>query len=172
MKLRMLSLFLALLLLLTTVCTAAAPEVSLFSTGDATAGHHLQGNDKLAYDALLSLVKEIAKGDRSSTILHIGAASPGNPVDRNVNFSLTNGESLVDHEKILHALLADCPYELYWYDKTAGYSLSYSISGSQVYMTFSFAVEQDYAGSDPYTVDHDKTTAAQNVLPTVNAIIE
>lgn len=31
-------------------------------------------------------------------------------------------EKKVDTEKILDCLLADCPYELYWFDKTAGVS--------------------------------------------------
>lgn len=33
--------------------------------------------------------------------------------------------------KVINCLLADCPYEFYWFDKTAGYSYSYSSYTSQ-----------------------------------------
>jgi len=173
MKLRMLSLFLALLLLLTTVCTAAAPEVSLFSTGDATAGHHLQGNDRIIYDALMPLINDIATGKRSSTILRVGALPNDklNPKDYDLDayaaLHYSFEEELIgdtvylnlvfdyNFNHIMDALVADCPYEMYWYDKTmpsqmiTGYTI---INGEYYpYLEFYFYVEQAYC--DPETIE-------------------
>ena len=64
-------------------------------------------------------------------------------VNAQVGFSL---------REVITALLSDCPYELYWYDKTVGTSLkSYNFSGTRTMikisgsMTFTFAVAVAYS---------------------------
>ena len=37
-------------------------------------------------------------------------------------------QSQLNIDKILHTLLSDCPYELYWFDKTKGMSMSQNLS--------------------------------------------
>lgn len=58
----------------------------------------------------------------------------------------------VNTSLILDCLLVDCPYELYWFDKTAGVRWGYSISSSGGTATISnltvtFRVAEAYAGS-------------------------
>lgn len=55
-------------------------------------------------------------------------------------------------EKIIDALLVDCPYELYWYDKTDGASIRYSYQDNGQAIIFSiptliFSVAQGYQDS-------------------------
>lgn len=55
-------------------------------------------------------------------------------------------------EKIIDALLVDCPYELYWYDKTDGASIAYSYRSKGQAIIFSiptliFSVAQGYQDS-------------------------
>ncbi len=58
---------------------------------------------------------------------------------------------------VIDALLNACPYDLYWYDKTAGCSVGQSFRLSNdvlsISCTFQFSVAQEYAGSSAYTVD-------------------
>ena len=62
----------------------------------------------------------------------------------------------VNVEKVLDALLADCPYEMYWYDKTQGFSsLLVGMTYNGTYLriadydnavcTFRFCVAADYS---------------------------
>lgn len=68
---------------------------------------------------------------------------------------------------ILSALLADCPYDLYWFDKTEGiYGGGYRLAVAPAYirvvgveerdnLCFSFAVAQDYSSGEYSTVSYE-----------------
>ena len=85
---------------------------------------------------------------------------------------------------IISALLADCPYELYWYDKSAGteytkipvMGASYIKGNSSIYLldngiTISFSVAGDYAGDGTYTTDTSKTGAASRAAATAQQVV-
>ncbi|SDG77169.1 YDG domain-containing protein [Marvinbryantia formatexigens] len=85
---------------------------------------------------------------------------------------------------IISALLADCPYELYWYDKSAGteytqipvMGASYIKGNSSIYfldkgITISFSVAGDYAGDGTYTTDTSKTGAASRAAATAQQVV-
>lgn len=83
----------------------------------------------------------------------------------------------LDTQKLLNCLLGDLPYELYWFDKTVGIKTSYQISGSNAELSItnlviSFAVAEDYRGSDLYTVDTSKTGAVSTAIANANAIVD
>ena len=69
-------------------------------------------------------------------------------------------------EKIIDALLVDCPYELYWYDKTDGASIAYSYRSNGQAIIFSiptliFSVAQGYQDSSMENcVDASKAKSA------------
>lgn len=69
-------------------------------------------------------------------------------------------------EKIIDALLVDCPYELYWYDKTDGASIAYSYRSKGQAIIFSiptliFSVAQGYQDSSMENcVDASKAKSA------------
>ena len=72
-----------------------------------------------------------------------------------------------DSGKIMDALLFDCPFDLYWFDKTIGMGTgwSYSYNSTTVRftrLTFSFTVADAYwAGEDYVTHDVAKVTTAK-----------
>ena len=92
-----------------------------------------------------------------------------NAVDSIVGISLS---------QIVSALLADCPYELYWYDKTVGASYSgysYRATSSSISVeggyVFSFPVAGDYAAGT-CAVDPQYGTAITTAVTTASGIVE
>ena len=83
----------------------------------------------------------------------------------------------IDVNKLLQTFLADCPYELYWFDKTQGgmeieYNISYN--STNVYVTdvfVYFTVAKDYRGSNKYTTNQKKTGAATKAASNAKAIV-
>lgn len=72
---------------------------------------------------------------------------------------------------IINCLLNDCPYELYWYDKTKSTATNLTGVGSTYTGgTISFPVSSDYA-SGTYEVDPAKTGAVATAKATVSEII-
>ncbi len=123
---------------------------------DVFAGDFLTGDLKLAYNALLPLIREIANGQRDSAVLSIGHRLDNVSVngviyncipDVEVPFT---GSSFVyeDLVRLVNALLHDMPYELYWMDKVTGYSVQPVItSRGKMFLTFSFHVSANYSAT-------------------------
>ena len=146
-------------------------SISMFSSA---AGSRLTGDDKLIYDALVPIIKQIANGERASTVIGLGQEISyggvyyGSDADVTFTISALTGDSL---DCIIDALLADLPYEMYWYDKTTGCGVS-GLSGSTVVnLQFSFAVAGNYAGSSSYAADTAKTGAAAAAVENADSII-
>ena len=105
-------------------------------------------------------------------------------------FSDETKAKLYDFDEVIYALMADEPYAMYWYDKTAGvvYGISgmlidksgttsdmYFKDGNDPILVTSFNVSEDYraAGGDYTSVDTAKTGAtAQAVNNAANIITE
>lgn len=103
--------------------------------------------------------------------------------DRDAVQAVVNGK--IDEElwpslqKIVSVLLVDCPYELYWFNKTSGggwithYSYSYDGSVVDLSVTFDFAVAAAYQkDGNAYTVDGSKAGAAKTAVANADAIIQ
>ena len=108
-------------------------------------GSRLEDTARGVYDLVLPAVTEIAAGRRASTEIDVvsafgtGVLTPG---DLGVSAIWNDGGLTAEASEALtrflsgtvnsamDCVLADCPYELYWYDKTAGYRTGYSLAGS------------------------------------------
>ncbi len=110
----------------------------------------LQGEyNKKIYAVLKEKVKEVAAGKETNTIFKISLQGIT---------SAAGGE--LDIHSIMSYLLADCPYELYWFDKTK--KMEVAINGLTV--TIPLAVADEYKAGD-YTVSSNLATvhtAAEN----------
>ena len=182
----------------------------------AAAGSRLTGNNKIAYDSFKAQSTEVANGLKNSTEFEV-PISDLNPalvtrtwtkeelgvsrltytsngkvyVDTNAARALRAKVSIpIDLAKVDDALLADCPFELYWFDKTQGvicYSYSIgavSVNGVTVLKIArgpvgTFAVSKDYllpgsVNSDGYSYETDPAkisrvnTAVSNAASIVN----
>ena len=186
-----------------------------FDTGDvddvtdrmekAFASTRLTGNNRTVYAILLREIKKVAAGERSDTEFTVTLEDLGlndqywTAADLGVNAITQNGNITQEAMKKLNdklnisfldinrSLLADCPYDLYWYDKTIGspstgfgYQTDY-VDGECVLMfspdydyTFSFPVEAEYSASgqeDTYEVNPDIGSAVQTAYDTAQSIV-
>ena len=174
-----------------------------------TVGSRLTGNDKIAYDALKAKVALVANGTLTSTKLEIPMADFGlgwenqswtaedlgvstllwtNPadgvtyIDPNVSLAFRDSHKItISIPAVDDALLADCPYEMYWFDKTKGvklygYSLGVKkVSGvNRLFITGGptawFVVSGSYA-KDTYTIDTTKLTRVNTAVKNAAKIV-
>ncbi len=144
------------------------------------------GSAKL-FDALKKRIAEVANGNRTSTAftlsfkndLGLTASASGSTAANAAEAAYSKLQ--INPQTVIHALLADCPYDLYWYDKgvsltyTYNYTYrqnrdgSYNVTMNEI--TFKFPVAYDYAGSASFTVDKSKMTAVQTALSTIRSIV-
>ena len=166
---------------------------SLSSRGSAKAARRtsLNGMDERVYNALKSRIVRVAAGEESSTRFEVswaelgleqtswtaaelGVASCQSDEAKAAVFSMIS----FDLNLVVDALLADCPYELYWYDKTLTTSydgIRFSRTAETFRListghTFYFPVSSDYAAGE-YETDPSYgasiTAALNNIRATV-----
>lgn len=180
----------------------ASDEASLLSN----AGAKLNAKDKELYDRLKAFAATVADGERTSTVYTITYDDfqlTWTKAELGVSaiLQVVNGQWEVtdecqavidaklkecwgyDLEAVGDALLADCPYELYWYDKSYNPPISASsnapYSANEERVTFSeapsytlkMAVSQDYQGADRYTVNRSLHAGIDNVVTKAKSIV-
>ena len=161
------------------------------TTFGIAAGRTLDEGHKRIYDALAPEFHKIATGQKNSAMIPVGeylgdlvtvsvsgknVAVPCNPAEeinvRNLNVNLNI---------LLSAILADFPYELYWFDKTVGVSAFPVTSGGKTCLAFYFSVCSQYRknslNSNKYTLSNyelktDKTSAASTAAANARKIVE
>ena len=149
------------------------------------------------YREMTTYIQEVAAGSRTSTEFAVSAnlsclswtASElgcalvsGGQITQEASDAIESRVSAAIHSKrIMDALSADLPYEMYWFDKTVGMNLAFSISGnssrlSVVSVRLRFAVSADYSasGATGTLATHPQKTAkaasaAQNARSIVDA---
>lgn len=140
--------------------SSAAP----FAIGRESAGARLSGDDKLAYDALVPVIRQIADGQRSSTEIKLGTTD-----DADVYVDFSDACYLLDISAIRNALRMDCPYELYWYNP---YLYGSGVTGGKDWITITFLVDETYRGSSIFEVNTSKTRAAKTAAQNAKAIVK
>ena len=174
-------------------------------------GNSLTGYNKLIYDALKPQIAKVAAGEITSTVFTVNytdvglagvtwtAEQLGVSSIRGSDGKITDEarEAVIakldlDIHKLNEALLADCPYELYWYDKTIGVSSSgtpYSYTSSYVTfkddqsITYRFFVAEAYATGSKYVnylgeevgyiqIDSTKIDRVEKAIKTANDVVK
>ena len=166
-------------------------QIAFFGTG---ARERLTELEQKFYDVLKAEILLIAAGERTSTRIEIKKdvlAQWGMTVSFDISGASTNQEKAtivhngvfaqLNQRNIINALMYDCPYEMYWYDKTAGALISSgcSISGTQGTVTrvmFNFRVAgdmqpADYEPNNP-TIDTTFVTTAKASAAAAKAIVD
>ena len=96
--------------------------------------------EKNLYDALKAQAYQVATGTRASTILEVPFAmifGANSCSYEELGITVHDGwfAKTVDFANVIRALLVDCPYDLYWYDKALGSSTDgykYSLSENTI----------------------------------------
>ena len=139
------------------------------------------------YDAIKPMIEAVAAGTRTSTEFTFDSAALGTadhwwtPEDLGVasfdDAGLGNAllqKEGIDYSALVYALLEDCPYDLYWFDKTRGWGIDCipGSDGSRVRLdslTLSMSVAEAYAAGT-YTVNARPAYVSQAVS-NINGII-
>jgi len=153
----------------------------------ALSGNALTGNDKKLYDSLKKQITLVAEGSLTSTALKIPISEFGFSNETVFTAEQLGFESLIqdgkaveglqaaidamyycDWDKVLDALLADCPYELYWFDKTASLThtaqLGYNctVESEQVTVAWlSTAFSVYFPVANPYSAGNYQTNPSE-----------
>lgn len=175
---------------------AAFAERELYGYETATFGitarARLNAIEQRIYDTLKAKIETVALSG-GSTVFSVSGISGMKTTwtDTEIDLSRDDAFDLIeaaffeqfDLDAIVNALLSDCPFDLYWYDKTIGTSMNYWItidsyteSGQDIWyaaisdMTFAFTVSEDYiAGTNTVTSNVAKVTTAKNNAASVVA---
>lgn len=173
--------------------------ISTFSNDFA--GSRLSGQDKIVYDKLKEKITLVANGEQPSTEFSVQISDLSEKLeytaeelecplftdDNKPNQAAADSlcSKLNSHmQSIIDALLVDCPYELYWYNKTVVVNSQFpkinykSDNGGCLYfnpesvVTFQFPVDTAYSGSEPYTTDTSKTGQAKKAAANAQEIVK
>ena len=173
-------------------------------------GTRLEGNDLAVYQAVARELPAIAAGERASTEfeltlddfgvekaewtadeLGISSIVVEDEQGNITGFSqeakdAVNAKISFDLHKVSTALLADFPYDLYWFNKSIEeavnipeYSTSASTDGNGEWViilpesiTLRFKVAGEFSGADEYTVNTEVGQSVQTAVNNANDIIE
>jgi len=185
--------------------------ISLFSLDNAGSNLKEGSNEKKLYDALKLKVTSIADGNLDSAVFKLKYSELGfkttfkldefkekdpdinslfateNTLNEIVSIAVTEALN-VDFSLAINSLLADCPYELYWYEKTVGATGSRSISvggnsesisiTDDSYIKICMTVDKPFRkesvaeGEDvKYSIDISKTSAAKTSAENISSIL-
>lgn len=186
---------------------AADQKLKLYSSH---AGDGLDGNGKKMYDFLKGKILKVASGELTSTQFVIPVKGfldklKYSEKELGVTFYDAHTQALMSKEKqsrmlnrfmeekiisndglqqLFSSILADFPYELYWYDKAAEGSFEITMSGAriqkqgsrgaslsmdQAVLTFSFLVSNAYGSK--YQTDPDKMETARTAVANAERIV-
>ena len=169
------------------------PGGGLRANASARSGRaSLDGINQRLYDALVPMIREVAEGRRTATRMKVDDAAAGladswwtaeqlglaSLDDSSLGSKLLNAEGF-NQKKIMQALLADRPYDLYWFDKVTGgmgWSFSKVIKDGRARltgMTANIAVVAAYSrtgAAGAYEVN-DLPARVNDAVTTINAIV-
>lgn len=164
-----------------------------------SAAASLTGKDLKAFNHLKGFIKSVAAGERSSTEFSLmlsevtdkvrwtaqelgyGSTFPSVPTKEMAREMFA--KATFDAQKVMNALLADLPYEYYWFDKTNGWGsqYGYSYDHAHTYLeltsyTLKMNICQEYAvqeGSSyyPFMFNTSLVTGVNTAIGNAQAIV-
>lgn len=158
-------------------------------------GDNLKGLNRKFYDKLKIMAGDITAGKRTSTkcrmsvselginkaytAAELGQSTINNAAAQQLLYEI--GWDQINVGLVTDALSMDCPYEMYWrglYSSIDEYpEFDITTKNNQPalrlkgYVTYSIAASYEYKGSDDYTVNKSKVTAAKKASKKINEII-
>lgn len=164
------------------------------------AGTQLTGLDKILYNQLKPQIKDVADGKNASTKFKVepstvtwnskqlgGVALFG--TDPGTGKPCISEQAKEEMKKklainaVINALLADCPYELYWFDKEKSIPITDIIIGAKMVngvpalyfasLYIAFPVEKEYAANgDEYKINGTKIERVNTSIKNAGKIVE
>lgn len=142
------------------------------------------------YDFLKTNIQKIASGESASTVLTLSESqisewggtttyskSSTQTVDEAAMAAMRSLSQEMAVEYVIDALLHDCPYELYWYDKVSGVTQSAAcnfteseISITSITFRFSVVADMQTADYNPEDPEFDTSNVVSAVTASENAL--
>ncbi len=163
----------------------AGANDGIATLGEVGADKLTDPKKKAVYDNLKSQIEKIAAGTVTSTS-GIKISYPVSWTLETLGITASDSTSVInavksklaaDIDPIISYLLMDCPYDFYWFDKTAGYAYRFDLtSGGGKYnvsqLTFEFAVAYEYQGAGGWTqIDAGKVSGVKAAADNAKAIV-
>ena len=179
------------------------------SSTKRTRGQRLTGNNKIVYDRLKEEITKTAEGERAEAIINIGLPELSDDnrwiliedlfedFDPMEDYTLAEIYTAfyerfnIDANAVVDALVADLPYQFYWFDKVRGWNMSACDTDVFLITTedgtavafdlddpryeFKFFVSKDYEPDGTpgtFNVDMNKTAAAAQAAEHAATIVE
>ena len=158
-----------------------------------SASSNFTGNMGKVYEYLKTEIKKVAAGTRSDTVFTIDLDMLGTPhswtasqlgvsnfsTNTNINnaYKAALNKLGIDKDKLISALIADCPYDLYWYGARNVYQAfgCHVIEGPKLEltdpMTFTLHVANSYQDGDDTHVKSGSLAAAKTALQNAQSIV-
>lgn len=134
----------------------------------------LSAAERGLYNLLKEKFRQVADGQLDSSVFTLDVSGLG-------IYRTGSGQVSVNTYAIQRALLMECPYEQYWFEKTEGWTSSYYYDSTNRVTEFTFKCHttEDYAqdGSKPNTYranspDVSKTKAAAAVMNNARSLVQ
>lgn len=145
----------------------------------------MKGDNAKLYDGLLPKIKSVAAGNTASTVFKVSLSSATKYKKSTVENYEYGLESVLISviRDVFEGVLQDCPYELYWFDKTMGIpgeSVYYDYNeGSDYYqftsIEFAFTVAKEYSASGTkgtFKVNTSKAKSIQTAAANAKKIVD
>lgn len=147
----------------------ASDEGISFDASNTARRDNLSEADAYVYSVIYQAACDIANGDRSSSLIVIPIAD----IEAAAGEMVTTDSEPFSLENVILSLLDDCPYELYWYDKTETtssgvdgencvirmpVSSAYALSGA----TGTYAADTSVTGAATKSAAYARQIAAQS----------
>ena len=148
---------------LRSIATGPSASTGTLQSQALPEGNTLTAAETRLFKALKTSVCEAASGKRTSTSFQFSISD--------LRVSSILGTAGIDGDaiaKVIDALLIECPYELYWYDKPVGMSLSFIGDN----LIISMAVAPDYQGSNMYTVSTAQSSRINKAVAKAKSIVK
>ena len=170
------------------------PSLYASNSGNA-AGRHYSGPDLALYTCLKTGFGQIAAGELTFTEFTLEPAvmleqdtftadelgvsvcvSPSGYVEPDAKSAVNS--RLIDYlNRIVTAVIVDCPYEQYWYDKGTGWQFYWDYTGTEGSVTLTalglrFYVSEAYQDYSSFTVDPSCGQRIRTALQNAEAVVE
>ncbi|MCC8077399.1 MAG: leucine-rich repeat protein [Oscillospiraceae bacterium] len=138
---------------------------------------YLSGVDLDVYTQLKAAIESIAAGEESSSIVTVSLQYTPDELDAaNYDSAYEAFYAQLNRTRVWNYLLYDCPYDFYWFDKSASVTSQLRYSETQelltVTITYYFPVAEGYQSETKYTVNSEKAAAAVQSAANALAIVE
>ncbi len=137
------------------------------------------GLGRIFYDEIKAGIRRIASGEQSNAVIEVPLQGREGELEK-PRSEWSEAELNELFGAVFYALLADCPYDLYWFDKVEGIMTGMINNTGSLYHTprFEFIVSQDYAaagattqGGYPLTVNATKARAAAKTAQAAQNVV-